>query len=395
MLDRRSFLGLAAGTAVAGYPLRAWPRTEPRIVVVGAGIVGASIAYHLARRGARVVVLERDRPASAATGASFAWINANAKPPRPYGLLNWAGVQEWHRLEQEVPSVVVRWGGSIEWAPSAEAAAPLRDIIAEHLSWGYPVRSVDAAQIVEMEPALSPGPVAAAQWAEAEGHIDPVAATEALLAAAVAHGAELRQHAEVAGLVRSADIWRIDAGETVEADRVVLAAGVDTPRLAALLGVEIPMQEAPGLLAHTAPLPASLRRVALSPGGHMKQDVDGRVVVGGGFGNTPVTAAATEEGERILAAASRYFPALGDATLDRVTLGWRPLPGDGLPVVGELRNAPGVHVAVMHSGVSLSPIVGRLAASEILDGVRVEPLERFRPERFDGEEAPRRRRRDS
>jgi glycine/D-amino acid oxidase-like deaminating enzyme len=74
---------------------------------------------------------------------------------------------------------------------------------------------------------------------------------------------------------------------------------------------------------------------------------------------------------------------LAKLTLEKVTLGFRPLPKDGYPLIGFPEGAPGIYLAVMHSGVTLSPIVGKLAALEILDGVEVELLSSYRHSRFD------------
>ncbi|MGH6913163.1 MAG: FAD-dependent oxidoreductase, partial [Geminicoccales bacterium] len=71
-----------------------------------------------------------------------------------------------------------------------------------------------------------------------------------------------------------------------------------------------------------------------------------------------------------------------DLALERVTVGLRPIPQDGKPVVGSAPGVPGLYLAVMHSGVTLAPAVGRFAAMEMLDGVRLELLEPYRPERF-------------
>ena len=78
------------------------------------------------------------------------------------------------------------------------------------------------------------------------------------------------------------------------------------------------------------------------------------------------------------------IPEAAGADLSRHTIGWRPMPEGGFPVLGFSDAAPGVYVAVMHSGITLAPLVGRLVASEILDGVQVEMLEPYRPSRFEG-----------
>jgi glycine/D-amino acid oxidase-like deaminating enzyme len=144
----------------------------------------------------------------------------------------------------------------------------------------------------------------------------------------------------------------------------------------------VPLKDSPGVLVHTPPRPRALERVVLAPGAHMKQKADGRIVAGVGFGGTPTTDASRAEGEQLLAEAARFLPALSAAGVEKVTLGWRPLPKDDHPIVGVSDKAPDVYVAVMHSGVTLSCLIGRLAAVEILDRVSVELLEPYRLSRF-------------
>jgi glycine/D-amino acid oxidase-like deaminating enzyme len=172
-----------------------------------------------------------------------------------------------------------------------------------------------------------------------------------------------------------------------ELDCLVVAAGVDTARIASMVGVEIPLVESPGVLAHTAPGEKILSRVVLSPGAHMKQKLDGRLVAGMGFGAAPSKEATPQEGQKILDAGRPYLPGIGKLSLEKVTLGFRPLPKDGYPVIGFPEGATDLYFAVMHSGVTLAPIVGRLAALEILDGAEVELLAGFRHARFDSRRA--------
>jgi glycine/D-amino acid oxidase-like deaminating enzyme len=87
-------------------------------------------------------------------------------------------------------------------------------------------------------------------------------------------------------------------------------------------------------------------------------------------------------GERILEGIREKFPAAADAAYDHLTLGYRPLPQDGLPVVGPFPANPDVYIAVMHSGVTLAPIMGRYISHEILNDNSIDELAPYRPERF-------------
>ena len=106
------------------------------------------------------------------------------------------------------------------------------------------------------------------------------------------------------------------------------------------------------------------------------------LVVGPSFERSGETDSSREAGARLLAAAKGLIGGLESVELDRVTLGWRPMPRDERPVIGFCDGTAGLYVAVMHSGVTLAPLVGRLAASELLEGVAVDLLEPYRPSRF-------------
>ena len=89
-------------------------------------------------------------------------------------------------------------------------------------------------------------------------------------------------------------------------------------------------------------------------------------------------------GERLLGLVRQHVRGADDLELEKVTVGMRPMPEDGMPVVGFAPDLPGLYLATMHSGITLAPAVGRFAAMEILDGVRVDMLEPYRPERCAG-----------
>ena len=385
-MERRRFLELGAGISVAALlPGSAWSAPQS-VVVVGGGIIGASIAYHLVRRGAQVTLCEKAQPAAGATGKSFAWLNATfSKQPRQYHDLNELGIEGWHKLDKEFAGdLLIQWGGAVEWQPAGREADALRNDVARVRGWGYAAHLVDLIEFHQLLPFVLPGPFGAASYSETEGTLDPVQATQAILNRAKQLGANVLYPCEVKGV--SVNAGRVVAVETSQgrmaADTLVLAAGVDTPRLAALAGAKVPLKDSPGVLVHTTPLAPLLDRVTLGPQAHMKQNPDGRVVTGAEFGGSPVTDTSRAFGQKLLARAAQYLPELARVEIDEVTLGWRVMPQDEYPILGFADACPNLYIAATHSGVTLAPVVGQCAAAEILDGARVEMLAPYRLSRF-------------
>ncbi len=362
-----------------------------RIVVVGAGIIGASIAYHLVKRGASVVIVEAVRPGGGATEKSFGWINSTfSKRPRAYFDLNQLGLAGWRRLQTELGGELkVQWGGSVAWAPADATAEELRENVRRHQEWGYATHLIDEDEFRRLLPNVTPGEFGAACHCEFEGALDPVDALKALLRQVRELGGEVRYPFQADGLkLEGGRVTAIRAGESsLDAATVVLASGVATQRLAEMAKVNIPLKESLGVLVHTRPQPKLIDRVVLAPGVHCKQKLDGRVVVGGqivaGLGTADGESVEPgDNGQRILREAAKVLPGIRGVAVERVTLGQRVMPADEYPVVGFSERCPNLYVAAMHSGVTLAPLIGQLAALEILDGARVSSLEPYRPSRF-------------
>jgi glycine/D-amino acid oxidase-like deaminating enzyme len=390
-IDRRRWLQLMAGLALSGVPAAAQAPRRDRVVVAGGGIIGASIAHRLARRGAQVTLLERVAPGTGTTATSFAWINAK-KRPREYHTLSQLGINAWrvldHELKGELPLV---WGGSLEWVTDATLSARLTDVNREYQRWGYPIRPLDALQMAALEPGVRFDGVPGGVHAEAEASVDPQGATEVIATHARAAGARVVYPATVTGLDLQAG--RLRAVRTTEgdidADVLVIACGNDTPALARLVGIDVPLTRSAGILVHTTPQPAAIGRVLLSPLGQIKQKRNGRFVTGADFGNTANEDTSKARGEQFLQRMAAVLPALGTAPVDKLTLGLRVMPKDGYPIVGFAEGHPDIYVAAMHSGMTLGPLVGQLAASEILDRVEIDVLAPYRLQRFAAGTSPR------
>jgi len=355
-------------------------------VIAGAGIIGASIAYHLARRGAQVTLIEKQRPGAGATEKSFAWINANhSKQPRSYYELNLLGIAGWRRLCVEFGSdLQVQWGGSVQWFPPGPEADKLRKEVERHEQWGYATHLIESSEIAHLMPAVNPGAVGSACFSEQEGTVDPIHALGVCLKNAQQAGATVEHPCEVTGISLSGG--RVGGVQTtrgaIETDFLVLAAGVDTPRLARMVEVNVPLKESTGVLAHTAPCARLVDRIALAPGANIKQNPDGRIVTGADFVASTLKNAGEKEGVKLLRNAGQFAAKIKKAKLETVTLGYRVLPQDGYPVVGFSERCPNLYIAAMHSGITLSPLIGQVAAAEILDGITVDLLATYRPARF-------------
>jgi glycine/D-amino acid oxidase-like deaminating enzyme len=370
-----------------------------RVVVAGAGIVGASIAYYLARAGASVTVIDMEGPASHASRGTFAWINATwAKQPRHYHSLTQASVANWRDLSRTL-ALPVRWGGSLEWYGDATRQDKLGEQITEQAAWGERARMVDAVELATLEPHVDFGGAQKAGFSGNDGAADPVLATKLLLRAAGNLGAVVRYPCELTGVTVSGG--RLSGVETdkgnISADRLVLATGAAPNTALRFADIDIPQRSTPGVIALTTPMPRLLNRIVAAPGVHMHQRDDGRFVLGeqegppkteahamrlaGRPNSFPDPAIAQEHGVRMLAVAERFLPAIAAASIENAYIGWRPLPLDGHPVLGASPARPDVYLAIMHSGVSLAPIVGQLAAQELTTGEPVERLGTYRPDR--------------
>ena len=373
--------------------------TALHVVVVGAGIVGASIAHHLARRHVRVTVLERHQPGAGASSHSFAWLNAFGKEPFAYHDLNRRSMEAWRRFAQGLQGDVgLHWRGEMRWVHTPEDAQILQQHIQRLQTWGYPNRLITAAELCQLEPGLVPGPVSAASLGPIDGHVEPLKVIAACLQQARTRGTVVSPHTPVIGLrldTTGSTVRRVRAVHTpqgeIACDAVVLAVGTATTALAALAGLSIPQAESPGVVVRTDPRPPVLQTVSVlymppidttRPEIHLRQLSDGTLMIGEGTQESLSRDDSQAHAEALLARATHYLPALKGARAVPVPVGYRPMPRDGFPVLGFPEPVPNLYIALMHSGVTLAPLVGELAAMEIVDGTRVQSLEAYRPERF-------------
>ena len=365
-----------------------------KVVVIGAGIIGCSVANYLAEVGCSVTVVDSADVAGGATRASFAWLNSNAKEPKIYHDLNVAGVQEHVRFAAE--SKRAPWfhpSGNFEWSTTGDGEAYLEAKVRRLRDWGYSAEWVTVEELEKREPDVSVGRARKAKIAfyPNEGWVDPHGLARELLRRATQMGATVHTGREVVSMDADGDgrIARVitHTEERFDSDLVVVCAGPATGKVVSLAGGSLPMKNRAGAIALSAPVRIGLQSVLHAPAVAIRPDQGGRVLMllraRHVLSTTQLSGAhSLRDVNRALAAAADYVPALRGSRIESTRVGVRPIPYDGLPVVGFLPGFQNLYVAVTHSGVTLALLLGRLIGSEVALH-RPEPaLAPFRPERF-------------
>jgi glycine/D-amino acid oxidase-like deaminating enzyme len=358
-----------------------------KVAVVGAGIIGSSVAYRLSEGGAEVVLIDGAEPGSGTTSASFAWVNANNKLPREHFELNLAGMREHERLHGEIGGGWLHPTGNLIQAADEEQESLERRV--ERLrSWSYAAEMLPASAVNEkLEPQAIFPETRIAHFPD-ESWVDAPALTRTLARAAGRNGTVMLVGNAVHGIEVGGGgaTLSLKNGNTVRADAIVNATGAGAASVAGMVGRVLPLDVFRGLLVRIAVPGEPLRHLMHTPHINMRPDGPGHLLLHHDSVDENLTddfagkqdphcAELLERGRRVL-------PALAEAEVVEARFGLRPVPADGHSCVGALSQIPGYYEAVTHSGVTLGPLVGRLLTREILAG-EVDPLiAPFRPDRF-------------
>ncbi len=172
--------------------------------MIGAGIVGASIAFHVSHRPVNLTVLDHAQPGTGASGHSFAWINASlGKEPAVYHDFNRRSLHMWDRFARHLQADTdLRWGGELRWASTAEDAAVLRHGVKLLQGRGYNNRLLNETEFRQLEPGIHLDTFVAGAWSPDEGHVDPLKVIQACLRHAQASGGTIQSNTSVSGFVR-------------------------------------------------------------------------------------------------------------------------------------------------------------------------------------------------
>ena len=374
------------------------------VVVIGAGVVGCSVAYYLAREGVNVTLLEREAIGSGASAhatGSLSLLGAEFSPGASFQIAR-ASYAEFPKIVPELESatgmdLLYQRRPSLRLALDDEEA----DLIKDLMVWQQPrvqMRWIDAGEVQSIEPRLSPS-IIGAVYEDESAQLDSYRFNLALARGSELKGANII-HRDVTGLVTSGTTIsgvQTASGE-IHCGMVVVAAGTWSRAFTPWLGFPVPVRPMKGerLLLNYPGEP--LRVLISSPKrGHMISRMDGLTSVGstGGrdydqkelfwgeeFDRQPTEAARLE----LLQRAIDVFPDLERAELVQQLAGSRPLSPDSKPIIGPVPGREGVLLATGHTtkGIHLGPITGRIIADYVCRGSTdvVSDMSEFLPDRF-------------
>ncbi len=373
------------------------------VVVIGGGVIGASVAYHLAGRKISVVLLEKGDAASGSSGACGGTLFLQSKTPGKHLEMALESSRRFLHLEQELGAgfEYQRNGGLIVIESEAELRT-LEPVLEKQNQTGLDVSLLDAKQARELEPSLSEG-ILGATFSPMDAQVNPIFLTFAFIKAARNRGAKFFTHTLVTGFGRTSHrikSVRTDKGE-IQTGTVVNAGGVYAAQIGSLAGLIVPIKPRRGQLVVTEAAGPPIRRCMLSAqyiaakfnpdlarkggGVSIEPTARGNFILGStrefvGF-DKRVTLAGIDH---IARKASSILPALKKMKIIRVFAGLRPFTPDGRPILGPVEGLDGFVMAAGHEGdgIALAPITGEIIAEMIADTRTNFPLEEYRLERF-------------
>lgn len=376
--------------------------TTPDVLVIGAGITGATAALALAEAGFSVEVIDRYGPAAMASGWTLAGVRQSGRDPAELPLAR-AAVAQWPELDKRLEAQTeYRQTGNLRLARTPAEIEIIRRLVADQSAAGLPLELMtDINDIRAIVPGLSDA-VLAASWCDSDGQADPVATVSAFLAQAERQGAVLSMGETVQEI--QADGARVSQVVTnhrrISPGAVVMATGLLANDLLAPFGQMIPLRRPVVTVLRSAPCAPVLSPVLGVANADMaaRQEGSGCFRVTSGAQNEggdlvekdgkPVIRPVAQQVMDTIATVSKVLPAFAKAEIESIWAGGLDLTPDALPVIDRVPGLQNLIVAAGFSGhgFGIGPVTGPLAADLALGRNPALSLEAFRFDRFDAAE---------
>jgi sarcosine oxidase subunit beta len=363
------------------------------VAVVGAGITGLSVAWHLAQRGLKVTAFDGSGIGSGATaiqpgGVRQQWGTEVACRMALEAFAFYAEIDE--RLSPAVDPALTACGYLFVAEGEGELAEQRERLEVQH-RLGIPSREVTPAEAGALVEGLASESLMGGVWCDQDGYFDkPLAVVGAFADAAARAGATYVDQA-VESIVRDGEGWRLllRGGESVSAGAVVVAAAWDSPRLLSPLGIDLPIEKAPKYLFYSDPIRERLLEpLVISHERHFaaKQLADGSVLASDLAAGTRPDENQELWHSNVRRAITALLPILEYVSFPVVVEGFYDVTPDHQPVLGALDGHDGLFIAagLNGRGLMMAPTIGRVIADRIVNGTMEEAMMPLDASRFAG-----------
>ncbi|SFR55872.1 NAD(P)/FAD-dependent oxidoreductase [Anaeromicropila populeti] len=365
------------------------------VIIIGGGIIGSSTAYYLAKKGCSVIVLEKSNDiGNGGSSRNGGGVRQSGRDKRELPLAMYGVKNLWPTLSEELEMDVEYYQeGNLRLGKTDAHINILEGLTEKAVSLGLDVKMIDGEQAKEICPYLS-DEVIGASWCPTDGHANPMLATLAYYRKARQLGVQFITNQEVVKIKKiKGKARQVVTSEAVyEGETIILAAGYESRKIAATVGIDVPMSQALLEVLVTEAQPPMfyqmLGTAAADFYGH--QSTHGSFVFGGTSGfegvnkdnGIPVTNSLTAS--CICRGIMKYFPCLEDAKIVRTWAGWIDVCADHVPVISHVEEVPGFILACGFSGhgFGISPTVGTILAQMALGEETILAINDFRYDRF-------------
>ena len=379
-------------------------RNTTDVIVIGGGVIGSSIAYHLSLKKIKVLLLEKDGPAAGSSGSCDGAVLLQSKKPGIHLKLAQASIERFPRLAEELPYPIhFKNNGSIVVIRTEKEMEIMRRFTEEQSRHGLQVDLLERGPARELEPALAENILGAA-FSSTDGQINPIRLTIGFTLGARDKGARVVTGEEVRNIeVKDGRVGLVNTDRgSYSAGVVVNATGALAPEIGKMVGIELPIKPRRGQLLVTRAVQPMVRRCLLTAN-YIAAKFDPEIAKQGDQG---VSVDQTSKGNFLLGStrefvgydrrttlagmagiarrAAEVIPGLAGLEIIRSFAGLRPYTPDGLPILGHVDGIDGLVMAAGHEGdgIALSPITGALIAQLIAGEPTEVPLDDFRFSRF-------------
>ena len=364
-------------------------------IVVGAGVIGSAVACGLLRKKRSVTLLDEGGEAFRASLGNFGlvWVQGKGQGARRYAEWCHQASVEFpdyvRQLQEETgielafrkPGGLVLCHGEAELQKRAQVLDRLKN---ESRHGHYDCQLLDPQQVQKLLPKLTLGKgISGASYSPHDGYLNPLALLKALHSLFRQDGGQFCSGTAALNIRAVSGGFRVTTPQgEFSAAKIVLAAGNAIGRLAAMVGMQVPVHPEQGQLMVTE----RTRPVLSLPISGIQQTAEGSFIVG--LSNRDVgfnTDTDTKLLKQMASRAVNAFPALANLRIVRSWSSLRVMPADGLPIYQQSASCPGAYAVTAHSGITLAPLHQNCLADWIVDNIQPEEFDRFSTRRFDVE----------